>query len=302
MKYFEQEIDDIEAHIKYYLQEPSTEIDLNRKYPTIVICPGGAYFWTSFREDEYVALRFLSEGFNVVVHYATEGLDKMSGEDIDDLPKQPKSSFPKPVLALAQTVAYIKEYSEDFHVDLNYVVVGGFSAGGNVAGQLATMWNEPWLEELVGKEKELFKPTHTLLAYTAYDLNPNWQPNIFNKVAYAATGLEFPSQEELNQLNPIKHVSTDTVPCFVWHTMEDALVPSSNALAFCQKLEENRVPYELHLFNKGKHGLVLGDLRTGVKSSNQNAQVYKWVDLFLEWLAPIKTVRSGFYQPVDIVN
>ena len=59
------------------------------------------------------------------------------------------------------------------------------------------------------------------------------------------------------------------------------------------------VPYELHIFNKGKHGLVLGDLRTGVKSSNQNAQVYKWVDLFLEWLAPIKTIRAGFYKPID---
>lgn len=107
-------------------------------------------------------------------------------------------------------------------------------------------------------------------------------PNVFNKVVYASTGIEFPSQKQLDLLNPIKHVTDDTVPCFVWHTMEDALVPSSNVLAFCQELEKSHIPYELHLFNKGKHGLVLGYLRTGVKSSNQNAQVYKWVDLFIE--------------------
>lgn len=62
MKYFEKQLDKNGSYAKYYLQEANGEIDRARVYPVIVICPGGAFFWTSFREDEAVALRFLAEG------------------------------------------------------------------------------------------------------------------------------------------------------------------------------------------------------------------------------------------------
>ncbi len=300
MNYFEKKLDANGAYAKFYLQEPHPEIDAQRRYPTIVICPGGAYFWTSFREDESVALRFLSEGFHVVVvHYATEGREKMAPDQLESLPAAPVSAFPNPLLALAKAVAFVKENAEKYHVDLDYVVVGGFSAGGNVAGQLGVYWDKEWLGDLVGKAADLLRPTHLLLAYAAFDIYPDYDEEVFHKVSYAASGKAFPSRELLDKLNPIKHVSTATPPSFVWHTAEDVLVPASNSMAYCQALAKAGVPYELHIFNKGKHGLVLGDLRTGVKSSNQNAQVYKWVDLFLEWLAPIKTIRAGFYKPID---
>lgn len=298
MKYFEEKLDKNGSYAKFYLQEPNPEIDSNRLYPSLIICPGGAYFWTSFREDESVALRFLAEGFHVViVHYATEGLERMASNDVDLLPKNPVSTFPNPLLALARAVVHLKEHASTYHVDLEFVVVGGFSAGGNVAGQLGTYWHQDWLQELVEKDKELFRPTHLLLAYAAYDLNTKNNSTSFNKVTFAATGQLYPSHGILEKLNPIANVSSHTPPSFVWHTLEDSLVPASDALKYCQELHKVDVPYELHIFNHGKHGLVLGDLRTGVKSSNQNAQVYKWVDLFLEWLAPIKTSRFGFHQP-----
>lgn len=300
MKYFEKQLDKNGSYAKYYLQEANGEIDSARVYPVIVICPGGAFFWTSFREDEAVALRFLAEGFHViVVHYATEGLNKMAPDKIEDLPQNPVSVFPKPLVALSKTVADIKENAMTYRVDLDYVVVAGFSAGGNIAGQLGVYWDKEWLLDLVAKEAELIRPTHLLLSYAAFDVYPNADLSIFNKVAYAATGKEFPTQEELDKVNPIKNVSKKTPPSFVWHTMEDKLVPAENALRYCSELVRVGVPYELHIFNKGKHGLVLGDLRTGVKESNHNAQVYKWVDLFLEWLAPIKSRRRGFINPID---
>ena len=143
MKYFEKQLDNNGSYAKFYLQEPNQEIDSNRLYPSLVICPGGAYFWTSFREDESVALRFLAEGFHViVVHYATEGLERMASYDVEQLPVNPVSAFPQPLVALAKAVAYLKENAVSFHVDLNYVVVGGFSAGGHIASQLGTHWHK----------------------------------------------------------------------------------------------------------------------------------------------------------------
>ena len=298
MKYFEKPLDNNGSYAKFYLQEPNQEIDSDRLYPSLVICPGGAYFWTSFREDESVALRFLAEGFHViVVHYATEGLERMASDNIEQLPANPVSAFPRPLVALAKAVSYLRENAASFHVDLNYVVVGGFSAGGHIASQLGTHWHKTWLQELLGKDKELYRPTHLLLAYAAYALSADTDSEIFDKVTFAATGYTHPSQELLEKLNAIANVSPQTPPSFVWHTMEDSLVLASNALKYCQALDEINVPYELHIFNKGKHGLVLGDLRTGTKESNQNAQVYKWVDLFLEWLSPIKTNRFSFHKP-----
>ncbi|MDQ0222613.1 alpha/beta hydrolase [Streptococcus moroccensis] len=302
MKYIRREIGQRGAYAKYYFQEPNKEIDLNRKYPTIVICPGGAYYWTSFREDEQVAMRFLAEGFHVlVVHYATEGIEAYASDDLAELPKKPVSVFPNPLIELATAVAFLRENSREYSVDEDFIIVSGFSAGGNLAGQLATLWHEDWLEEKVGKKKELYKPTHAMLGYAALDFNLSGkEKESFSKIALATTGSLYGNTEIVEKMNPINHVSDNTPPCFIWHTREDVLVAPNNALRFALELDKHNIPYEVHVFDKGKHGLVLGDLRTGVKESNENAQVYKWVDLFLEWLYPIKTKLGGFYKPIDV--
>lgn len=295
MKSFIEKLGNEGGYVKYYLQEPNEEIDINRKYPTIVICPGGAYFWTSYREDEYVALKFLSEGFHVaVVHYATEGLKAMRVEKEEDLPKNPVSKFPKPLLSVANVVKNIREHATEWSVDEDYIVVGGFSAGGNLTAQYGTLWNQKWLSEMIGCESEMLRPTHLMLAYSALKLKYNEEEK--SRILYATLGKFEASDEELKNINPISNVSRNTPPSFIWHTLEDALVPASDSLEFALELCKYNIPYELHIFNKAKHGLVLGDLRTGVKSDQANAQVYKWVELFIEWLSPYKTIRRSFYK------
>ncbi|MDQ0222424.1 alpha/beta hydrolase [Streptococcus moroccensis] len=299
MKFFERKIGQNGAYAKYYFQEANEEIDRERLFPTIVICPGGAYLWTSFREDEAVALRFLAEGFHVVVvHYATEGLERFNVNKVEELPENPVSVFPNPLIELALAVIYLRENAEEFSINTNQIIVSGYSAGGNLAAQLGTLWHEEWLEEKVGKPKELYRPTHLLLAYAALDFTPKRKLDFgeIDSITYATTGSVTPNQELIDAMNPILHVTTMTPPAFIWHTREDKLVPAENALRFALQLDYHQIPYELHLFDKGKHGLVLGDLRTGVKSSNEDAQVYKWVDLFLEWIYPNKTIRGGFYK------
>uniref|UniRef100_UPI0026EE9355 alpha/beta hydrolase n=1 Tax=Streptococcus merionis TaxID=400065 RepID=UPI0026EE9355 len=278
MKYFEKKLGERGGYVKYYIQEPHVEIDPNRKFPTLVICPGGAYLWTSFREDESVALRFLAEGFNVaVVHYATEGREAYQVETVDDLPASPATVFPNPLVELATAVAEIRNHKEEWAVDEDYIIVGGFSAGGNLAAQLGTLWHEDWLSNLVGENKETYRPTHLLLAYAALDFTPRKLPSHgeINTILHATTGELELNQEKIDRMNPIKHVSKYTPPSFIWHTLEDVLVPATDALSFSQALSKVEVPYELHIFNKGKHGLVLGDLRTGIKLDQANAQVYK---------------------------
>jgi len=66
-------------------------------------------------------------------------------------------------------------------------------------------------------------------------------------------------------------VTALTPPCFVWHTVEDELVPVENALLFSQALRKAAVPFELHIYQEGLHGL-------GMKDG------HPWIDDCRRWL------------------
>ena len=311
MKFFEKNIGEKGGHAKFYFQEPNFEIDSHRKFPTIVVCPGGAFEWTSFREDEPIALKFVGDGFNVVVvHYATEGLKAYKVESKEELPKNPVTMFPESVAEVADVVAFLRENTNNYPIDEENITVMGFSAGGTVAAQLGVFWDKDWLSQKTGKSNDLMKPNQLMLGYPALDLSmkstrplPKSMQNkknvfTFNAVNYAVTGKLHPSEEELDNISPLKNVSENVPPTFLWHTQEDPLVPALNSIEFAAELEKNHVPVELHVFTHGKHGLGLGDYRTGIKKNQTSAQVYKWVDLFEEWLVPNKTVRGSFYKGI----
>ncbi|MBR6896140.1 prolyl oligopeptidase family serine peptidase [Lactococcus piscium] len=73
-------------------------------------------------------------------------------------------------------------------------------------------------------------------------------------------------------------------PCFLWHTTEDPLVSVENSLKMSAVLQKNKIPFELHLYQRGVHGAALGDSRTSRNSTQNNPQAASWVNLLLGWL------------------
>jgi acetyl esterase/lipase len=69
---------------------------------------------------------------------------------------------------------------------------------------------------------------------------------------------ETPSAELVSRMSNEKRVTADTPPCFVWHTYEDETVKVENPLAFAQALRANGVKFELHIYERGGHGMGLG--------------------------------------------
>lgn len=70
MRYFEDEISGIDgstATFVGYCLDNSSEIDPNRKRPSVLVIPGGGYEMTSDREAEPIAMQFLAAGFNAFV-------------------------------------------------------------------------------------------------------------------------------------------------------------------------------------------------------------------------------------------
>ena len=81
-----------------------------------------------------------------------------------------------------------------------------------------------------------------------------------------------PPQELLDEVNCAEHVTENTPPCFLWHTGEDAGVPLENSMVFASALRENGVPFELHSYNKGRHGLGL------VNDVDGAPDCLRWID------------------------
>lgn len=293
MKYFKKRIGNNGATATFYLQEPNKEIDINRKSPVMVVVPGGAYMWTSWREEEPIALDFLGKGFScIVAEYATEGLDFYDGKH--DYSKDPVSAFPKPVVDLAKIIAYIREHSNQWSLDTDSINVIGFSAGGNVTAQLGVYWNTNWLEKLVGKSRKEYKPSSICLSYGASHMAHAEEKDRYKKIKnmgsqkmidYATLGNN-QSEDRIRKVNMLDTVTSDVPPTFIWHTMEDPYVPVASALYFASQLEKEMVPFELHIYQKGKHGLALADLRTDSKKdrSQSNEQAATWKKLYLGWL------------------
>lgn len=72
-------------------------------------------------------------------------------------------------------------------------------------------------------------------------------------------------------VNPCYRVGANTAPCFLWHTAEDQAVPALNSLDFARELAKHEVNFELHVYERGRHGLGL------------NAP-FSWAEELLRWL------------------
>ena len=88
---------------------------------------------------------------------------------------------------------------------------------------------------------------------------------------------ENPPQELVDLLSNEKQVSADTPPCFIWQTSEDKTVSVENSIVFADALAKNNVPFELHIYQQGRHGLGLAD-------KYPFAHVHPWATELLRWL------------------
>ncbi|MGM0922940.1 MAG: alpha/beta hydrolase [Bacillota bacterium] len=151
-----------------------------------------------------------------------------------------------------EAIALIRENAELWNTDKNKIAVVGFSAGGHLAAALGTMGNH--------------RPNALILGYPCI-LN-----TLGNVLAFPVPSLE-------------KEVDTLTPPTFLFSTFEDELVPIENTLSFMQALNERNIPFESHIFQKGKHGLSLGKplSSSGLKSFVDN-DFAQWLSLSVSWL------------------
>ncbi|MEH7480970.1 alpha/beta hydrolase [Neobacillus drentensis] len=253
-----------EAKLYTYIMNNSPEIDSSRKRPTIIICPGGGYEFTSDREAEPIAIRMNAMGFNAcVLRYSVR-----------------PATFPTALLELSMAVALIRKNAEQWNVDVNKVIVAGFSAGGHLAASLGVFWHRSFLSESLGISNEEIKPNGILLSYPVISSGTYAHKGSF----IALLGENYDTL--LHDVSLEKQVSTDTPPTFLWHTYTDNAVPVENSFLFASALLNNKVPLEMHIYPKGVHGLSLGTEETKGKDNELTLQpeVSNWIEMAGLWV------------------
>lgn len=277
-----------------YLLDNSQEFHKNKKRPAIIVCPGGGYLGSSDREAEPIAMRFSAQGYHTfVLRYSTYFTEMIS--DIKNTPEPNESSvYPQPLFDLAKAILTVRENADKWFIDSDKIAVCGFSAGGHLTASIGVHWHEEFLKEKLGVSSELLKPNAIILGYPVldYDImkkgaeasNNEWITDFWQLSNRAVFGKPYPSEEEIKFLSPTNYVSTKTPPTFMWHTANDGLVYVENSLKFATELTKNHIPYDLHIFESGVHGLSLCDETTASEEAHINPHCAVWFDIAVSWL------------------
>ena len=248
-----------------YFLDSSIEMRPNEKRPVILMCPGGGYEMTSDREAEPMAMQFLAMGYHVaILRYSVCPV-----------------RYPAALLQVAESVLYLKEHADEYHIDPEKIVVQGCSAGGHLAANYGIAWNSPFLTKLMGMENdpERLCVAGLLLCYPVITSGEKAHEESFRNLL----GEQY--EEKKEELSLENQVTPDTPPTFLWHTATDDTVPVENSLYFFQSCLQQGVSAELHIYPVGGHGLSLANEETcrangiGVQKECQS-----WINLAQTWL------------------
>ena len=233
----------------------------------VIVCPGGAYHGHAAHEGEPIAHRFLTAGFaTFVLQYSV---------------KERAADF-RPLAELLLAIRFVREHADDFYVDPDYVFTCGFSAGGHLAASAGVLFDIPEIEPYIpSSERELCRPTGMILCYPVITAEaPFMHLGSFKRLC----GTDAPTAAQLLRFSLDMHVNKRTAPAFLWHTFADKGVHVNNSLFMANALRAASVPFEMHIFPTGAHGLGLCDGAYG-EPNKHNAC---WIDLAITWASTLE--------------
>lgn len=255
------------ATLTTYVSDDPPELKMPPRR-AIVVCPGGGYHFLSEREAEPIVKLYLAAGLNVFLLRYTVGAGAANYA---------------PLIQAALAIKHVRENAEEYNVDPNYVFITGFSAGGHLAASAGTLWNIPEVVAAMGDAPAgINRPTGMVLCYAVLIFS-------HKRSFYNLCGTDTPTPEQLEKFELEKHVSADTPPAFIWHTFPDKTVDVQNALTFAQKMKDNGIPFELHIYPEGDHGLSLCNEETWSQKPNMlMPHAEGWADLAVRWIKDFK--------------
>lgn len=227
----------------------------------VLICPGGGYRYTSAREGEPVALKLNKAGFHAFVLNYRVSPDR----------------HPLPLLDVSKAMCIIRQHADDWRINEEQIAVCGFSAGGHLTASLGVHWDKPYIQKTLESGQGMNRPNALILCYPVISSGKHAHKGSFENLLGS-----MPSAALFEELSLEKHITKKTPPTFLWHTFADQSVPVENSLLFAQALRANDVPFEMHIYPSGNHGLSLATKECDDETDYPH--VASWFDLCIKWM------------------
>lgn len=224
----------------------------------VVVCPGGGYWMLAGHEGKDYALFLNSLGIAAFV------LEYRLG--------QFGYRHPAMLLDAARALRTVRHRAQEWGVDPGRIGVMGSSAGGHLASTLMTHYDagDPNAGDPIDRVSS--RPDFGILCYAVISLVDYGHRGSADNLL----GADAPEAKRRELSNDLS-VTKDTPPCFLWHTAEDDAVPVENSIAYAMALRKAKVPFELHVFEKGGHGMGLAD-------QPPFAKAHPWAKDLAHWL------------------
>ncbi|HEY7329444.1 MAG TPA: alpha/beta hydrolase [Gemmataceae bacterium] len=223
----------------------------------IVVCPGGGY------------------GALAVGHEGKDPAEWLNRQGVAAFVLRyrlgPRYHHPAPMEDAQRATRLVRSRAKEWNLDPKRIGIWGFSAGGHLASTVATHFDEgkPDAEEAI--ERVSCRPDFAILCYPVITMrlpitHGGSRRNLLGDKAQEALVSSLCNDEQVTEKTP---------PTFLFHTNEDAAVLPENSILFYQALRKKKVPAELHIYEKGPHGVGLAAGRGAVSA---------WPDQLAGWL------------------
>lgn len=244
-----------------FVTQPSLTIFLPPKEKAtgtaVIICPGGSYTLLSITlEGTEAAARLNDMGIAAfVLKYRLPNDEIMLNKETG------------PIMDAQRAIQIVRENAKEWGINKDRVGIMGFSAGGHLASTAGTHFNKQYLP---GKKRINLRPDFMVLVYPVISFadsiaNMNSRNNLLGTS---------PTAEKIKQFSNELNVTKRTPPTYLIHAEDDKTVKVQNMLLFATALQQNKVPFDFYLYEKGGHGYGL---------NNKTSEV-KWMDLLEDWL------------------
>jgi acetyl esterase/lipase len=176
---------------------------------------------------------------------------------------------------VARAVRTVRSRAGEWGLKSDRIGIIGSSAGGHLASTLLTHFDSGKPDTGDPVDAVSSRPDFGILCYAVITLGAQThsgsKQNLLGKD---------PDPKLVEFLSNELQVTPQTPPTFVWHTAEDKTVKVENALLFAGALAKNGVPFSLHIYPKGAHGIGLqgsGPLKSG-------GTLHPWTGALQDWM------------------
>lgn len=225
--------------------------------PAVLVCPGGGYVNLAMNhEGRQVANYLNSIGIAAFVLRSRLG---------------PRYHHPIELGDAQRAIRTVRSHATEWRLDPAKIGILGFSAGGHLAMTASTMFDSgnPTATDVIDRANS--RPDFSILGYPVITLTEAWthQGSKTNLIGANA------DPELAKKLSGENAVSKQTPPTFLFHTNADTAVPAENSIFYYLALRKAGIPAEMHIFEKGPHGVGL---------ANDDAALSEWSKLLANWL------------------